>query len=222
MIIGRRLLNMSFVILLVSTLCFSVPGTRADTLPATAEDITPLATGDNAPKFSVQTVDGAPFNFDPSELRNPVVVISFRGGWCPYCNMHLSELRTVIPDIREMGFDVLFISNDRPEILYSGLKDETQEDIDGLDYVILSDAQLNAANAFGTAFRIPESLIPNLDRKKRDYAGSSIEHFDALAVPSVYVVNTDGQIVYDYVNPNYKVRLSAGELLQAAQRIHTE
>ena len=63
------------------------------------------------------------------------------------------------------------------------------------------------------------SMIPNLDRKKRDYAGSSIVHFDALAVPSVYVVNTDGQIVYDYVNPNYKVRLSAGELLQAAQHI---
>ena len=79
MLIGRRLLNMSFVILLVSTLCFSVPGTRADTLPATAEDITPLATGDTAPEFSVQTVDGAPFEFDPSELRNPVVLISFRG-----------------------------------------------------------------------------------------------------------------------------------------------
>jgi len=220
MIIGRRLHYLFFVTLLVSTLCFSAPDIRADSLPATAEEITPLATGDKAPTFTVQTVDDEPFEFDPSELKDPTVLISFRGGWCPFCNMYLSELRTVIPDIRAMGFEVLFISNDRPEVLHSSLKDETRDDIDGLDYVILSDAGLNAANAFGTAFKIPESLIPKLENKNADYAGSSIEKFDALAVPSVYLVDTKGQIVFDYVNPNYKIRLPAEELLQAAQRIH--
>jgi peroxiredoxin len=133
--------------------------------------------------------------------------------------MHLAELRTVIPEIREIGFDVLFLSNDPPELLYSSLKKETQEDIDGLEYVILSDAEVTAAMALGTAFRTDKGLTDYLDKKGRDYAGSSIGKHNALAVPAVYVINESGDIVYDFVNADYKVRLPADELLSAAKAV---
>jgi peroxiredoxin len=131
--------------------------------------------------------------------------------------MHLSELRTVIPEIRESGYDVLFLSNDRPELLYSSLKMETQEDIDGLDYVILSDAEINAAIALGTAFRIDKGLTDYMDEKGRDYQGSSIGIHNALAVPAVYVIDRSGDIVFDFVERDYKIRLPADELLAAAK-----
>jgi peroxiredoxin len=136
--------------------------------------------------------------------------------------MHLSELRTVVPEIRAMGFEVLFISNDRPEILYSSLKNETKEDIEGLDYTILSDADLNAAVAFGTAFMAPDAMIAWLDREDKDYEDSSIANHGALAVLSVYVIDSAGMIVFDYVNANYKVRLSADDLLTAANKAHSD
>jgi peroxiredoxin len=218
MALTRKFINVMFVLLLVSTLCVSAPRASAGEFPASAEQITPLKAGDSAPAFTVETVENEPFDFDPASLRRPVVLISFRGGWCPYCNMHLSELRTVIPDIRAMGFDVLFISNDRPELLYSSLKDQTQEDIEGLDYTILSDADLNAASAFGTAFRRSDALVNYREEKGKDYAGSSIANHGALAVPSVYVIDKDGLIVFDFVNADYKVRLPADEVLAAAQR----
>ena len=132
--------------------------------------------------------------------------------------MHLSELRTVIPEISASGYDVLFLSNDRPEILYSGLKQETQADIDGLDYVILSDAEINAAMALGTAFRTSKGLTDYLDEKGRDYEGSSIGKHNALAVPAVYVISKSGDIVYDFVEADYKVRLPADKLLAAAKK----
>lgn len=214
----RKFINVMFVLLLVSTLCVSAPRASAGEFPASAELITPLKVGDSVPAFTVRTMENEAFDFGPSSLRRPVVLISFRGGWCPYCNMHLSELRTVIPDIRAMGFDVLFISNDRPELLYSSLKNETQEDIEGLDYTILSDADLNAASALGTAFRRPDALVNYLEEKGKDYAGSSIDKHGALAVPAVYIIDIDGLIVFDYVNADYKVRLSESELLEAARR----
>ena len=129
--------------------------------------------------------------------------------------MHLSELRTVIPELRDSGFDILFLSNDRPELLYSSLQRETQEDIDGLDYVILSDADVNAAIALGTAFRTDKRLTDYLDKKGRDYQGSSIGKHNALAVPAVYVIDRSGNIVFDFVNHDYKIRLSAEDLLAA-------
>lgn len=219
--LSRQSLYALFVSLLVASLAFSMcnVGNAADvtSLPASADDATPLATGDQAPAFTVQTVDGDDFIFDPGKLERPAVLISYRGGWCPYCNTHLSELRTVIPGIREMGLDVLFISNDRPDQLYSGLQMETKEDIEGLDYVILSDAELQAALAFGTAFRTTQGLHDYLDGKERDYAGSSIDKYNALGIPFVYVVDTSGMIVFDFVEPNYKVRISADDLLAAAE-----
>ncbi len=221
MIYGRNLIYVTFLALLLGSLIVS----HADraiaedyaALPASADLTTPLKSGDRAPGFTVRTVDDKPYVFDPDNLDRPTILISFRGGWCPYCNMHLSELRTVLPEIRESGYDVLFLSNDRPEILYSSLKQETQEDIDGLDYVILSDADISAARALGTAFKTDKGMTDYLERKGRDYDGSSIGMHNALAVPAVYVIDRSGKIVFDFVEPDYKVRLPADELLSAAK-----
>ena len=220
---GRNIVYLTFLVLLLGTFVLShsnrVVAADYAALPASAEETTPLITGDRAPAFTVRTVDDEPFVFDPENLERPTILISFRGGWCPYCNMHLSELRTVVPELRKNGFDVLFLSNDRPELLYSSLKRETQESIDGLDYVILSDADLSAAMALGTAYRTDKGLTDYLEHKDRDYEGSSIGKHNALAVPAVYVVDRSGEIVFDFVNPDHKIRLPAEELLAAANKL---
>ena len=122
-----------------------------------------------------------------------------------------------MPQIREAGVDILFLSNDAPDQLYKSLKQETQDDIAGLDYTILSDADISAARALGTAFRIDQRLTSYLDRVENDYSGSSIGIHNALAVPAVYVIDQSGMIVFDFVTPDYKVRLSAEDLLAAAK-----
>lgn len=218
---GRILLYISFVSLLVATF-FASHSVRVDAadyakLPATAAETRPLKTGDAAPGFTVRTVHDEPFEFDPANLERPTILISFRGGWCAYCNMHLSELRTVVPELKADGFDILFLSNDPPAQLYDSLKMETQADIEGLDYTILSDAEIVAARAFGTAFRTDKRLTDHLDSKHHDYSGSSIGKHNALAVPAVYVIDTSGTIIFDFVNADYKIRLPAEELKTAAR-----
>ena len=220
---GHIFIRVAFVTLLISSLIVSIDqvGIAAGMLelPARAEDISPKQVGDQAPAFTVRTVDGEAYRFDPDNLERPTILVSFRGGWCPYCNTHLSELRHVIPDLKANGFDVLFLSNDRPEQLYSSLKLETQEDIDGLDYIILSDANIKAARALGTAFIVSDELIEYLDEKGRDYEESSITKYRALAVPAVFVIGVSGEIKFVYANPNYKVRLSVDELRHAANEL---
>lgn len=219
---GRIFAYVVFLVLLVATFALSEGVRSAEreyaALPASAADVEPLKTGARAPAFTVHTVDGEPYRFDPDALERPTVLITFRGGWCPYCNLHLSELRNVIPEIRALGYDVLFLSGDRPDQLYAGLQDDTKADIEDRDYVILSDAATEAARALGIAFRIDDGLTDYLERKGRDYAGTSIGQHNALSVPAVYVVDADGRIVFDFVNADYKVRLPADELLAVAKR----
>lgn len=218
---GKPIMSLALGALLsLSLVCSHASRVAADELadlPASAEATTPLTTGDRAPAFTVQTVGGEPRVFDPGALDAPTVLISFRGGWCPYCNLHLSELRHVVPELRQRGFDVLFLSGDAPDQLYASLKKETREDIAGLDYTILSDANIEAARAFGTAFRTGSGLADYLASKDVDYEGGSIGQYGALSVPYVYVVDTDGNIVFDFVEPDYKKRLPADELLAAAE-----
>jgi len=218
---GQNFIRITFVTLLISSLVVSVcqQGVAAGALPAKAEDITPVKAGDRAPAFTVRTVNDEPYHFDPDGLERPTILITFRGGWCPYCNMHLSELRHVIPGLKDGGFDVLFLSNDRPELLYESLKKETQESIDGLDYKILSDADLNAARALGTAFTVSDRLIQRRNEKGDDIEESSIDKYKALAVPAVVLVDLSGEISFFYANPDYKVRLSADELQRAAEEL---
>jgi len=224
MLTAQKLVRVAFFLLLISALVISVTtrGVAADdyVLPASAADITPLKAGDRAPAFTVRTVDNERYRFDPDNLERPTVLISFRGGWCPYCNMHLSELKDVIPEIKAAGVDVLFLSGDRPDLLISSLKRETREAIAGLDYEILSDADIKAAVALGIAFRASEKTIAGRHKKGQDIEGSSMEQSGALAVPAVFVVDQSGEITFTYVNADYKIRLPAEELKTAAMIQH--
>lgn len=183
----------------------------------TAAEIEPLGVGDMAPRFTVETMDNERFEFDPRGLQRPVILISFRGGWCPYCNMHLSELRHAIPEISNMDIDILFLSGDRPELLVDSLSRETQEDIEGLGYTIMSDANAQAAIALGIAFKASDRTIQGRLDKGDDIERSSMARHGVLPVPAVFAVNREGVITFAYANPDYKVRVSEDELMAAAR-----
>jgi len=188
-------------------------------IAATAEMIRPLGVGERAPQFVVRTVDNESLVFNPRELQRPVVVISFRGGWCPFCNMHLSELKDVVAEIDALGVDVLFLSGDRPELLYQSLELETREAIADLNYTILSDADAQAAIAFGIAFKASQKTIDRRKEESQDIVDSSMLKHGVLPVPSVFAIEKNGVIAFAYSNPNYKIRLPAAELLQVAKEI---
>ena len=208
-------------VLLLSLVCsLSVQPIRADIPIAESAEMTkPLRAGQRAPNFVVRDVNNDEFAFDPNALESPALIITFRGGWCPYCNMHLSELRTVVPEIAALGVDVLFLSGDRPEQLYASLEQDTQDDIADLDYRIYSDAESQAAIAFGTAFRVDDGIRQWFDEKGRDYKDSSIDRDNILAVPAVYAIDSKGMIRFDFVEADYKVRLPADDLLGVAREI---
>ncbi len=217
---ARIVIGATLLVALGGSLAYSLHsrfGHADQPIANSAEEVVPLEVGQSAPRFMVKTVFDERFEFDPRKLERPTIFVSFRGGWCPYCNLHLSELRHVLPEIRALGIDVYFLSGDRPEILYSSLKEQTQEDIDGLDYTILSDADAQAAIAFGVAFRSSAELSNRLRKKGKDIEASSMTRLGVLPVPSVYAIDTSGTIVFAYVNPDYKVRLPADELLAVAR-----
>lgn len=204
--------------LLIALITVASPLAWSQSIAEDAESVKPLTVGQQVPSFTVQNTQGEPVVFKPNGLQKPVVLVSYRGGWCPYCNVQLQDLRKVLPQINALGVDVWFLSGDRPEILYSGLQDKTQEQIEGLHYQIYSDANIDAATKLGIAFNVTGLKMSML--KKRSFAkGSSMDNHNALPVPAVFVLDNKGIVRYRFLDPDYKVRLPADVVLQEAEKV---
>jgi peroxiredoxin len=130
-------------------LLVSVPALAG--IPDSPQEVQSLAVGARAPLFSARTTEGALRTFEPGRYKKPLVVIFYRGGWCPYCNAQLSDLHLVEPKLRKSGFEIVFLSSDRPELLYSSLE------ATDIHYTLLSDNRLEAAKSFHVAYHVDDA-----------------------------------------------------------------
>jgi peroxiredoxin len=179
-------------------------------IPTDPNQVQPLPVGARAPAFSARTTDGAVRGFSPDGYHKPTIVIFYRGGWCPYCNAQLNDLRHVEPKLRASGFEIVFLSTDRPAILYSSLK------ATAFHYTLLSDSRLEAAKAFHIAYHVDEATLAQQRKYGVDLDATTGEPLHELPVPSVFIIDTSGIIRYVYSNPDFRVRLGADELWAAA------
>jgi peroxiredoxin len=201
-------------LILILFMGFSVLIMAADDredIHASAEEVLPLLVGMKAPDFTVLDVENRAVRFVSGEQEKPVVLSFFRGGWCPYCNLHLSELRLAEEQLKAMGFDIWFISIDKPELLLASLDDPD------IGYTVYSDSALNATRAFGLAFRVDDELNELYLSYDIDLEKASGENHHVLPAPATYIIGRDGIINFAYINPDYKVRLHPSVLLAAAQ-----
>jgi peroxiredoxin len=197
-------------ILMMFSVVSMAAGSRED-IHASADQVQPLLAGMQAPGFTVRDAKNQVFKFEPGAQDNPVVLTFFRGGWCPYCNLHLSEMRLVEQQLEEMGFNIWFISIDKPDMLLASLDDPE------IGYTVYSDSSLDATKAFGIAFRVDDELNERYLGYGIDLEKASGENHHVLPAPATYIIGADGIINFAYINPNYKVRLHPDVLLAAAQ-----
>ena len=195
----------------------SSANTSSDNVPAakkvamSAEDVDPVKTGDRAPSATLSRLDGTSVSLGELYADKSLMMVFYRGGWCPYCNTHLMEVGQVEPELTEMGFDVVAISPDRPAKLNESM--EKGE----FKYELLSDADMSLSKAFGLAFRVDDATIG----KYKDYGidledASGHDHY-LLPVPAVYIIDTKGTIQFAHWNPDYKNRIDNEALLSAAR-----
>lgn len=179
-------------------------------IPEKAEDISPMLNGETLPEAVLKAPDGSEHNLREVLKQKPSVVLFYRGGWCPFCNAHLAEIQEVQNEVVNLGYQIIAISPDSPKNLQA--TDEKQE----LAYSLYSDADGKLTKAIGIAFKSPDK-----------YSGMLSEKSDGLndgflPVPSVFVTDTNGKIAFEYINPDYKTRLSGGLLLAVLKELKKE
>jgi peroxiredoxin len=177
-----------------------------------AEKVTPLLNGQFVPDVILQTAFGKDINLKTLIESKPSLVIFYRGGWCPYCNRQMKGLLEVEQRIIDLGYQIIAISPDTPERL------QAQKTGADFDVVRLSDNGLKAIRAFGLGYYLDD----NTANTYRDKLGANLvtvegESKVVLPVPAAYIFDTSGLVQFQYVNPNFRVRVSPQLLFYAAQ-----
>ncbi len=205
-------------ILIAAVLIFSVSlqaqdNSRYEQVPASADDIMPLAVGDALPVTLLLDADGNPFDLASAVSVKPTILIFYRGGWCPFCNMQMGQLARIEGQLQEMGYQIFAISPDKPEMLKKSMDKWKAK------YTLLSDSKMDAAIALGIAYKVSDATVARYSRTKMNLDLNSGQDHHLLPVPAAYVIGRDGMIKFEYINPNYKVRIDPDELLRVAREL---
>lgn len=193
----------SFLKSVLGILCFWCSSSVLAQVPKNAEDICPLLMGESIPKATLQDSEGKQIELGKLLSNKPTVLVFYRGGWCPYCNVQLSGLVKIEKDILDLGYQIIAISPDD----YRNL--QTTESKDSIKYTLLSDPDTKFIQQMGIGFKTPLMLKGFIATK-----GQKGETSEIMPVPTVMIVDEKGKILFEYINPNYKERIS-GEILLA-------
>lgn len=170
-----------------------------------------LSVGTNAPQIQTKDVDGTLFDLKKSLASGPVVLVFYRGGWCPYCNLQLRNLqKKVLPHIGNAK--LVAVSVDK---VSEGVKTQKTE---SLGFSVLSDPDAKILELYRVKYKVPEDLVKKYKSSYDiDLEKSSGKTHHVIAVPAVYVIAQSGKIAFAYVNENYKERADEKDIIAAVK-----
>ena len=193
--------------LLLITLLF-IGCSDQQAIPLVAEDISPILIGETLPNGNFQNVEGEYIQLKAILEEKPTILVFYRGGWCPYCNVQLSGLVEIEEDILELGYQIVAISPDDYKNLQSTIENNSTK------YKILSDPNGEFIQEIGIAFKTSSSLKEYIIGKGQKGETSSV-----MPAPTVMIVDKKGVIKFEYINPNYKERISGDMLLSVLKTL---
>jgi len=163
-----------------------------------------------APDFKAKDLTGETVSLKDLRRKGPVVIIFYRGNWCPYCNKELSHLQDSLQLIKDKGASLVAITPETQEgIIKTAEKTKAQ-------FPIIWDEDLKIMKGYDVAFKVDEKTVARYKNFDIDLAATNNQKPDDvyLPVPAVYIVDKEGNVTYRYFEPDYKKQVPVKEILK--------
>lgn len=166
-----------------------------------------LQVGDNVPDLVLPDATGRAVRLSDLRTNGPLVLVFYRGGWCPYCNLELRAWQQHLENLSALGASLVAVSPQTPDNSLSTAEKNQ------LAYPVLSDSDLAAATAFGIAFELPKELIDLYGSVGNDLPVLNGNGRWVLPLPATYVIGRDGQVLYAHIEADYRMRAEPSAVL---------
>ena len=167
--------------------------------------------GTRLPDGELLDVAGQPTTLAETLSGKPAVIVFYRGGWCPYCNISLRAYQAqLVPALTERGISLIAISPQTPDGSLS--TKEAKE----LTFTVLSDPGNQIARQLGILTAPSDGARAAQQQLGRDLTQVNADRTTGLPMPTVVIADADGVIRWIDVHPDYTTMAEPGQVLQAA------
>lgn len=169
--------------------------------------------GSRIPLPVLEGLDGTPLALADLVSGRPAILVFYRGGWCPYCNVTLQAYAKALPQIEAAGGAIVAIT---PELAENAA--ETAER-NAVGFPIAIDRGNAFARSLGLVFALPEGLRPLYREIGIDLSLHNGDDSHELPIPATYVIDRDAVIRWAFVEADFTQRADPAEAVGALQAI---
>jgi peroxiredoxin len=174
------------------------------------------AVADKLEPFTLTDATGTPVTLEELVEAGPAVIVFYRGGWCPYCNLALRTYQhELLPELARFGARLVAISPQTPDQSLS-----TAEKAE-LEFTVLSDAGSRVARRIGVVFQPATEVLDAQRKLGLDLTEVNAEGSTELPRPTVLLVDQDRTIRFVDVQPDYTARTEVADIVAALTDLST-
>ena len=169
-----------------------------------------ITAGDVLEPFTLDDAIGTPVSLAEILESGPAVIVFYRGGWCPYCNLALRTYQQeLLPQLDAFGARLVAISPQSPDESLSTVERAT------LEFTVLSDPGARLADRIGIAFDQADDVLAAQRELGLDLTKVNAEGAVRLPRPTVLVVGQDRIVRFVDVQPDYTARTEVADIIAA-------
>jgi peroxiredoxin len=161
-----------------------------------------------APDFKAKDQNGNDIRLKDLLKQGKVVLVFYRGQWCPFCNRELKRLEDSLQLIKDKGAFLVAVTPEKPESIKKTIEKT------GAQYSILYDDGLKIMKAYDVDFEVPENTITRYRNSGIDLDSNNGKNGKWLPVPAIYIIDQESTITYRFFEPDYRKRPSVQEILK--------
>ncbi len=167
-----------------------------------------LFIGSKAPDFKAKDQDGKEVRLKDLLKKGKVVLVFYRGYWCPYCNRELSRLQDSLTLIQEKGATVVAVSPEKPENIRQTVEKTKAS------YTLVYDEDMKIMKGYDVEYELEETTLARYRSSGLDIEKNNGTNGKFLPVPAVYIIDKESNVTYRFFDADYKKRPSVAELLR--------
>jgi peroxiredoxin len=165
--------------------------------------------GDRAPGFDLPDQLGRSVSLAGELEQGPVVLVFYRGEWCPYCNLMLRTYGLRAAQFSERGARLVAVSPQTPD------HSLTMAEKHDLEFPVLSDEGGEVIGAYGLKYEVDAQSRALLEAVGNDVARFNGAGGWILPAPAVFVIDRNGIVRFASVQGDYTQRVEPEEALAA-------
>jgi peroxiredoxin len=168
---------------------------------------TGVPVGEKVPDMQAVSLDGATVRLSSFYAKGPILLVFYRGGWCPYCNTEIHALSAAFPQFQKRGVTPVALSVDTPDA------ESKMKATYSIPFPVLSDSSAAVLQAFHLVNHVDGAMAEKLKGFGVDLERYSGQTHHIIAIPALFLVDRSGVVRWAHSDPEYTVRPTIEQIL---------